>query len=148
MILYTMSKTIEQDNVDKLTFFKDHMPDASYISGFIDGDGCIFIRKIRDGYQSGISIAQSRTNILQVVMQHFGGIITATSNRNSNTTDKILEDGYFDKFSIRNEYNLMIRSNEYSKILDEEVIFLIAYYHCYCYYNSYYYIFFLFNICF
>ena len=113
-----MSKSIEQDNREKLDFFKDHAPSASYISGFIDGDGCIFIRKIRDGYQSGITIAQSRTNILQIVQQHFGGSITTSSNRNCNTVDKMTPDGYFDKYNVRNEYNLMIRSNEYFKILE------------------------------
>ena len=117
MILYTMSKTIEQDNLEKLEQYKDCKPNASYICGFIDGDGCIFIRKIKDGYQSGITIAQSRTNILQVVRHHFGGSITTSANRNCNITDKIVEDGYFDKFNVRNEYNLIIRSNEYSKIL-------------------------------
>ena len=112
-----MSKPIEQDNLEKLEQYKDCKPNASYICGFIDGDGCIFIRKIKDGYQSGITIAQSRTNILQVVRHHFGGSITTSANRNCNITDKIVEDGYFDKFNVRNEYNLIIRSNEYSKIL-------------------------------
>jgi len=112
-----MSKTIKQDNLEKLEHYKDCKPNASYISGFIDGDGCIFIRKVKDGYQSGITIAQSRTNILQVVRHHFGGSITTSANRNCNITDKIVEDGYFDKFNVRNEYNLIIRSNEYSKIL-------------------------------
>ena len=107
-----MSKPIEQDNLEKLEQYKDCKPNASYICGFIDGDGCIFIRKIKDGYQSGITIAQSRTNILQVVRHHFGGSITTSANRNCNITDKIVEDGYFDKFNVRNEYNLIIRSNE------------------------------------
>ena len=117
MILYTMSKTIEQDNLEKLEHYKDCKPNASYISGMIDGDGCIFIRKITDGYQSGITLAQSRTNILQILRYHFGGSITTSANRNCNVTDKIIEDGYFDKHNVRNEYNLIIRSNEYSIIL-------------------------------
>ena len=60
-----MTNTIESDNQIHLQRFKNEPPHASYIAGFIDGDGCIFIRKITDGYQSGIQISQSRTNILQ-----------------------------------------------------------------------------------
>jgi hypothetical protein len=112
-----MSKTIEQDNLEKIEQYKDCKPNASYISGFIDGDGCIFIRKIKDGYQSGITLAQSRTNILQILRYHFGGSITTSANRNCNITDKIIEKGYLDKHNVRNDYNLIIRSNEYSIIL-------------------------------
>ncbi len=112
-----MSKTIEQDNLEKLEQYKDCKPNASYISGMIDGDGCIFIRKITDGYQSGITLAQSRTNVLQILRYHFGGSITTSANRNCNITDKIVENGYFDKHNVRNEYNLIIRSNEYDIIL-------------------------------
>ena len=118
MILYTMSKPIEIDNEEKLEQYKDHAPSASYISGMLDGDGCIFIRKITDGFQSGITLAQSRTNVLQILRYHFGGSITSSENRNCNTVDKITEDGYFDKHAQRNEYNLFIRSNEYSIILE------------------------------
>ena len=57
---------IKQDNIDKLLKYKNNRPNPSYIAGFIDGDGTIFIRKIKDGYQSGISLTQSRTNILQI----------------------------------------------------------------------------------
>ena len=113
-----MSKTIEHDNAEKMDKYKDHMPSASYISGLIDGDGCIFIRKIKEGFQSGITLAQSRTNILQILRFHFGGSITSSENRNCNTIDKITEDEYFDKHNVRNEYNLIIRSNEYFIMLE------------------------------
>ena len=76
---------ISEDNKTHLQRFKNELPHASYIAGFIDGDGCIFIRKIVDGYQSGIQIAQSRTNILQVIRYHFGGSITSSENRNNKT---------------------------------------------------------------
>ena len=66
-----MTNTIETDNQIHLQRFKNEPPHASYIAGFIDGDGCIFIRKITDGYQSGIQFSQSRTNILQVFLYHF-----------------------------------------------------------------------------
>ena len=80
--------SISEDNKTHLQRFKNEPPHASYIAGFIDGDGCIFIRKICDGYQSGIQIVQSRTNILQVIRYHFGGSITSSENRNNKTENK------------------------------------------------------------
>ena len=43
--------SITEDNKRQLNRFKNNPPHPSYIAGFIDGDGCIFIRKIIDGYQ-------------------------------------------------------------------------------------------------
>ena len=108
-----------QDNNFHLQRFKNSPPHASYIAGFIDGDGCIFIRKITDGYQSGIQIAQSRTNILQVIRYHFGGSITSSENRN-NKVENIMDvnNEYIHKHNIRNQYNLLIRSNEYQILMD------------------------------
>jgi hypothetical protein len=79
---------IEEDNKQKMEKYKFHSPHASYIAGLIDGDGCIFIRKIKDGFQSGISITQVRTNILQILMYHFGGSITTTKSRNKHITEE------------------------------------------------------------
>ena len=79
---------LSQDNQTHLNRFKTTPPHQSYIAGFIDGDGCIFIRKITDGYQSGITISQSRTNILQVLRHHFGGSITSSTNRNDKNEDE------------------------------------------------------------
>ena len=42
---------IIEDNNKQLNRFKHNKPHPSYIAGFIDGDGCIFIRKIIDGNQ-------------------------------------------------------------------------------------------------
>jgi hypothetical protein len=98
--------------------FKQSPPNASYIAGFIDGDGCIFIRKIKDGYQSGFSITQCRTNILQVIRYHFGGSITTSIKRNSNISNIMNNDGDYHKFNTRNQYNLLIRNNEYQLLLD------------------------------
>jgi len=119
ILQYTMCETIELDNQIHLHRFEYNPPHPSYISGFIDGDGCIFIRKIEDGYQSGIQIAQSRTNILQILRFHFGGSITSSSNRNNkikNLMDDV--DQYYHKYNIRNQYNLLIRSNEYKLLID------------------------------
>jgi len=115
MILYTMV-SIEQDNVLHLERFKNQQPHPSYISGFIDGDGCIFIRKISCGYQSGISITQSRTNILQIMRYHFGGNIT--SNKNNKTENVMNDNNYYEKYTQRNEYNLMIMGVESSLLLN------------------------------
>ena len=78
-------ETIKENNLYLFDRFKKEPPYPSYISGFIDGDGCIFIRKIKEGYQSGITITQCRTNILQIIRYHFGGSITSSANRNDKT---------------------------------------------------------------
>ena len=108
---------IPEDNQIHLQRFKNEPPHASYIAGFIDGDGCIFIRKIKDGYQSGIQITQCRTNILQVIRYHFGGSITSSSNRN-NKTGNIMNHEFIHKHNVRNQYNLLIRNNEYEILLE------------------------------
>ena len=107
---------IENDNLVKLNKYKINPPHPSYLAGLIDGDGCIFIRKIKDGYQSGISITQSRTNILQIIQYHYGGIIIPPSK--INTENIFNEDGYYDKNNKRNSYTLIIRSNEYNFLLE------------------------------
>ena len=108
-----------EDNKKHLQRFKNEPPHPSYISGFIDGDGCIFIRKITDGYQSGIQITQCRTNILQILKYHFGGSITSSENRN-NKIENVMDDNneYIYKYNVRNQYNLLIRSNDYQILLD------------------------------
>lgn len=108
--------SIEEDNLKIMERYKKIPPSQSYLAGFIDGDGCYFIRKIKNGYQSGISISQCRTNILQIIRYHFGGVINTTINRNKNIINK-MDGEYFHKHNIRNEYSLNIRSNEYDKIL-------------------------------
>ena len=109
---------ISEDNKMHLKRFISNPPHPSYIAGFIDGDGCIFIRKITDGYQSGFTITQCRTNILQVIRYHFGGSITSSENRNDKTINVMNEEEYYYKYNIRNQYNLLIRSNEYQILLN------------------------------
>ena len=111
---------INNDNLLHIKRFQYEPPHPSYISGFIDGDGCIFIRKIKDGYQSGISINQSRTNILQVIRYHFGGSITSSQTRNSNIQNTMVDNHseFYHKHNKRNQYNLIIRSNEYELLLN------------------------------
>jgi len=109
---------MEEDNEKLLNRFKNNPPSASYIAGFIDGDGCIFIRKIKDGYQSGFTITQCRTNILQILRYHFGGSITSSTNRNDKIKDTMNdENNFYYKYNVRNQYNLLIRNNEYQILL-------------------------------
>ena len=109
---------IETDNIKHLLRYKNAAPSPSYIAGMIDGDGCVFIRKLKQGYQSGISIAQCRTNVLQVIRYHFGGSITTSKKRNNKVKNTMTEDGLYHKHNIRNQYNLLLRSNEYKLLLD------------------------------
>jgi hypothetical protein len=109
---------IHEDNQEQLQRFISIPPHPSYIAGFIDGDGCIFIRKITDGYQSGITITQCRTNILQIIRYHFGGSITSSENRHDKKINIMDEENYYYKYNVRNQYNLLIRNNEYQILLD------------------------------
>lgn len=106
---------IAEDNLLHLEKFKTSLPDPSYLAGFIDGDGCIFVRKILGGYQTGFSITQCRTNILQVIRYHFGGSITTTSNRNKRLESEM---EVYDKLARRNEYTLQIRGYDYVSLLE------------------------------
>lgn len=108
---------IQLDNIKQLNRFKFNPPHPSYIAGLIDGDGCIFIRKIKDGYQSGFLISQCRTNVLHIIRYHFGGSITTSTNRNNKTINLMNEDDIH-KYNIRNQFNLIIRSNEYEILLN------------------------------
>jgi len=114
MLQYTM---IETDNQIHLNRFKLIPPHPSYIAGLIDGDGCIFIRRIKDGYQSGFTLSQSRTNVLQVIRYHFGGSITTSLSRNK-SLNIMNDDSTYNKYNVRNQFNLTIRSNEYQILLD------------------------------
>ncbi len=107
------------DNLLQMARFKSMSPHPAYIAGLIDGDGCIFIRKISCGYQSGITITQCRSNVLQVIRYHFGGSITTSTNRNNKVEDILDDTGeFYHKHNRRNQYNLMLRSNEYKLLLD------------------------------
>ena len=114
-----MDTSIELDTLTHIQRFKNTPPHPSYIAGMIDGDGCIFIRKLKNGYQSGVSITQCRTNVLRAIRYHFGGSITTTAKRNNKVVDKLDESGdFYHKHNVRNQYNLLIRSNEYKVLLD------------------------------
>jgi hypothetical protein len=110
---------MNSDNLIQMARFKSMPPHPAYIAGLIDGDGCIFIRKIANGYQSGITITQCRSNVLQVIRYHFGGSITTSINRNNKVEDVLDDTGeFYHKHNRRNQYNLMLRSNEYKLLLD------------------------------
>ncbi len=115
--LLELNENIEYDNIFKINKFKDKPPHPSYLAGLIDGDGCIYIRQITDGYQSGISITQSRTNILRIIKYHYGGTIYSPTEYYTN--DIINEYGFIDKLNKRNSYTLVIRSNEYKYLLND-----------------------------
>lgn len=117
MIQYKIMTSIEQDNLFHLNRYKFLPPDPSYIAGFIDGDGCLFIRKISCGYQSGISITQCRTNILQILRYHFGGNLVSSSKRNDKNANLLEDNNKYHKHNIRNQYDLVIRSNNYKLLL-------------------------------
>lgn len=117
--IFIKMTNIELDTLKQLQRFKNAPPHPAYIAGMIDGDGCIFIRKILHGYQSGITITQCRTNVLRVIRYHFGSSIISTEKRNDKSVDLLDESGeFYHKHNVRNQYNLILRSNEYKLLLD------------------------------
>ena len=119
-----MANIIETDNQTHLQRFKNKPPHPSYIAGMIDGDGCIFIRKLKNGYQSGVSITQCRTNVLRAIRYHFGGSITTTAKRNNKVVDKLDESGdFYHKHNVRNQYNLLIRNLRHASTVRNEKMF-------------------------
>lgn len=112
------------DNIDKLNSFRNSSPSSGYLAGFIDGDGTIFIRKFKDGYNSGISISQSRTNILSIMKNHFGG--------------KIYEDKR-DRGQGRTNYIYRVMGKEATKLIDylnNEFVIKRTQYNCLKEFNS------------
>lgn len=113
------------DNIEKLNLFRNVPPSSGYLAGFIDGDGTIFIRKFKDGYNSGISISQSRTNILSIMLHHFGG--------------KIYEDKRDRERDDRTNYIYRVMGKEATKLIDylnNEFVIKRTQYNCLKEFNS------------
>jgi len=66
---------IPEDNLEKFMQYFAEPPHPSYIAAFIDGDGSISITRCNDGFNPRITISQCRTNILSILMHHFGGFV-------------------------------------------------------------------------
>jgi len=110
-------KDMKEENQHLLELFEIAPPSPSYIAGLIDGDGTVFIRQIRDGYQSGIEVSQSRTNVLQILRYHYGGKIVCNVWKDSRNEQE--EDGIHSTSNRRKQYQLFIRSGEYKFLLDD-----------------------------
>lgn len=101
---------IKEDNEKLYKIHFEKTPSSSYLGGFIDGDGTVFMNKANatdDGYCTGLGISQCRTNILRIIQYHFGGIIGKDERYGiHNEKDK---DGIFDKFNRRLVYTYVCR---------------------------------------
>ncbi len=85
-------RSIEDDNTIHMNRFLENPPHPSYLSGFLDGDGCIYIREqLKHTYTTGFTISQCRTNILHIFKYHYGGSIS-TDYRNRKEEDEKKED--------------------------------------------------------
>ena len=49
--------------------------EKSYIAGFVDGEGCIFIAKGQGRYTMSVTIAQTKRGILDWIKSNWGGSI-------------------------------------------------------------------------
>ncbi len=104
------NRTIQDDNKFHFERFKDNAPHVSYISGFFDGDGCIYIREqMKHTYTTGFSISQCRTNILNILKYHYGGTII-----NDHRNKDIIKDKVYDEtslYEIKQRRNLFYYNN-------------------------------------
>ncbi len=110
---------ISEDNLIKLNKYKNVKISSSFLAGFIDGDGHIYIHKqfsdemkdklnnIKQIYRYGINIGQARTNILQIIKYYFyGNIYKSTEGENIN----IDENGEQNKNNTRQIYIYSVNS--------------------------------------
>lgn len=103
------NRIIHDDNIYHFKRFKEINLDKSYISGFFDGDGCIYIREqIEHTYTTGFSISQCRTNILNIIKYHYGGTIIA-EHRNKDINKNIIENNNL--YKIKQQRNLFCYNN-------------------------------------
>lgn len=52
------------------------------------------------------------------MLYHFGGSITTSTSRNKIIESKIDENGKYDIKTVRNEYNYIVRSNEFERLVN------------------------------
>lgn len=83
-----------EENTELLQRYQFRIPSDKYLCGFFDGDGTFFIRKIKDGYQSGVTISQSRINLLLILKNHFSGNIYASKSESRSEKIIVNSDGY------------------------------------------------------
>ncbi len=134
--------TIEDDNTAKLNKFKEIELSTSYIAGFVDGDGYVYIKmeeinkannsgetsnedtKKHIIYRYGLCIGQARTNILKILRYYYGGNIYSTQKYDDDVN--INENGLYDRFNRRNMYAYNVNSYYckyiYKDIFDKLVI--------------------------
>ncbi len=115
---YYLNLSIENDNNEKMEKYKTLKLNDSYLAGFIDGDGHIFIHKhFKDNeqnnlekqvYRYGISIGQTRTNVLQIIKYYFyGNIYNSSVDINNILID---ENGKFYKNNTRQMFIYQVNS--------------------------------------
>ncbi len=122
------NRSIQDDNIYHFERFKKINLDKSYIAGFFDGDGCIYIREqMKHTYTTGFSISQCRTNILNIIKYHYGGTIIPdnrnkqinnnkdTDNNDNNNSDddsdNSIEENKNTLYNIKQRRNIFCYSN-------------------------------------
>ncbi len=108
------NRSIQDDNIYHFERFKNIDLDKSYISGFFDGDGCIYIREqIQHTYTTGFSISQCRTNILNIIKYHYGGTIIPDYRNKKLINNDIIDSDIIDSDSIEENslYDIKQRRN-------------------------------------
>ncbi len=101
-----INTTIHNDNVRIFEKHLNNLASSSYFGGLFDGDGSFGITKANkndDGYTSSFSMSQSRTNILQILKYHFGGIIGL--GKKKEIKNILNDDKIFDKLNCRINYS-------------------------------------------
>ena len=108
--------TIEDDNIELFDKFFMEDLNPSYLGGLIDGDGYVYMIG-KNGYTSGVSITQCRTNILRILQHHFGGLIY--KDKSNDLVNEVNEDGTYSRLNRRRIYSHVCRGIMKKYFVDE-----------------------------
>jgi hypothetical protein len=108
--------TIEEDNIELFDKFFMEDLNPSYLGGLIDGDGYVYMNG-KDGYTSGVSLTQCRTNILRILQHHFGGVIY--KDKSEDLVHEVNEDGTYSRMNRRRIYSFVCRGILKKYFVDE-----------------------------
>ena len=66
---------------------KNTESDLAYLSGIVDGEGCIYINKSRKSYMLVIQVTSTDYKLIQWLLDHFGGYYTCHKSNNEKYKD-------------------------------------------------------------
>ena len=80
---FSENNDLYYDQIDKKIHLKKLTPE--YLGGLFDGDGSFVIQELKTGFQMFVILAQSVTNILELLVIKYGGKISHNTNAKTET---------------------------------------------------------------